>query len=195
MAIQSDQKDLYLGVRVVALTLCGISMSITFGIILWIYFNRQTRVIKASQPFFLYLFCFGLILKASSTIPHTFDAIVASPHECTIACNAFVWLFVLGWGICLSALQAKLHRINKIMNSAQHFKRVNITVCDTLTPVACLVGSECMSCRFITWGEDFFGLGPILFSHHALASYFSYNSTYNHPHRHVSEKSNPICCK
>jgi hypothetical protein len=54
----------------------------------------------------------------------------------------FVWLVSLGWGICLSAIQAKLHRINKIMESAQRFKRVHITVCDTLTPVACLVGCK-----------------------------------------------------
>jgi hypothetical protein len=63
----------------------------------------------------------------------------------------FVWLVSLGWGICLSAIQAKLHRINKIMESAQRFKRVHITVCDTLTPVACLVG-----CKFffvvLFWG-------------------------------------------
>jgi hypothetical protein len=43
--------------KVVALTLFGVIMTATIGFAIWTYIHRVTRVVRASQPFFLYLVC------------------------------------------------------------------------------------------------------------------------------------------
>ena len=52
-----------------------------------------------------------------------------------IACNAGMWLLVIGFGITFSALFAKTFRINRIMANARQFRRVKLTVRDTVLPV------------------------------------------------------------
>jgi hypothetical protein len=64
-------------IRGISLTLCGTSISIGIALILWTYINSHTRVVRASQPFFLYLLCVGSIVIASSIFTHTIDPSVA----------------------------------------------------------------------------------------------------------------------
>jgi gamma-aminobutyric acid type B receptor len=66
----------------------------------------------------------------------TFDHETVSIDGNTVACNSTVWLATLGLGVVFSALFAKTYRINRIMNSAQKFRRIKITVKQTLVPVA-----------------------------------------------------------
>jgi hypothetical protein len=50
------------GVRATALTLCGISILLSLCCMGWTFVNRNTRIIRASQPFFLYIICVGTII-------------------------------------------------------------------------------------------------------------------------------------
>lgn len=50
------------GIRGVAWFFSFISMILGIGFVIWTYQNRNARVVRASQPFFLYLLCFGVIL-------------------------------------------------------------------------------------------------------------------------------------
>jgi len=143
-------------IRVVSLFMCGIavSMALSFGI--WTYLHRKTRIVRASQPFFLYLLIFGVLLYVLSIVPltkfHTVEEeayikpLSEQRHQADhddeygksrgdIDCTVVVWLASLGFSIAYSALFAKTYRINKIMRSAKKLRRIKLTVKDTLTPV------------------------------------------------------------
>ena len=59
--------------RAISLSLCGISILSGICLATWVFRNRHARVVRASQPFFLYLICVGSIVTVSSIIPHTMD--------------------------------------------------------------------------------------------------------------------------
>jgi hypothetical protein len=127
------------GVRAVAWTFAFISVFLAIGFAVWTYRNRKSRVVKASQPFFLYLICSGVILVASSTIPSSFDSQFAPVASCSRACTAATWLLFLGVSIVFSSLFTKAYRINLIMMNAQKFRRVTITIAQTLRPMGALL--------------------------------------------------------
>lgn len=128
--------------RGTALTFCSIAICSAIGFAIWTWMNRNTRVVKASQPFFLYVICFGVVILASKVIPSTMDQKMASKSALDKGCNGVVWLFCLGVSLILSALWAKTFRINRIMRSAKQFQRIKVTVIDTLKPMALLLTGE-----------------------------------------------------
>jgi hypothetical protein len=119
-----------------------IAVLLAFGFMGWTWKNRDKRVVKASQPFFLHLICFGCIVLATSIVAHQFDPAISSIHGCSIGCTSTIWLVALGFAIIFSSLFAKTRRINVIMNGAAHFKRVKLTVRDTMKPVAVLLSRK-----------------------------------------------------
>jgi hypothetical protein len=127
---------LHVGVEVVVLMLTGLSMIMSIGFATWTFINRRTsRVVMASQPFFLYMICLGVFILSTATI--SFSAIREERYENeemhSLECNFRIWLYVIGSSIVLSALEAKLARINKIVRSSQRFIRIKVTVWDTVS--------------------------------------------------------------
>jgi hypothetical protein len=51
-----EQNYLSTPVRVVGFTVMGLALLISAATILWVYVHREHRVVKAAQPYFLYLF-------------------------------------------------------------------------------------------------------------------------------------------
>ena len=49
-------------VRATALTMWGIAFTLALGCMAWTWKHRNTRILRASQPFFLYVICFGTIV-------------------------------------------------------------------------------------------------------------------------------------
>jgi hypothetical protein len=54
------------GLRAVAWTFSFLSILTALGFIYWTWRNKKTRVVNASQPFFLYMLSFGVILVVST---------------------------------------------------------------------------------------------------------------------------------
>mmetsp|Transcript_3596 Transcript_3596/g.8661 ORF Transcript_3596/g.8661 Transcript_3596/m.8661 type:complete len:80 (+) Transcript_3596:233-472(+) len=48
---------------------CAISVRVCILTMIWTYPHRNTRIIRASQPFFLFLISIGLMILALSTAP------------------------------------------------------------------------------------------------------------------------------
>jgi hypothetical protein len=84
---------------------------------IWTRLKQNKRIILASQPFFLYFISGGTILLALTIVPLAFDLKTTNENRMTIACNAAVWLAMLGTSIILSALFSKTHRIVTIMKA------------------------------------------------------------------------------
>jgi 7 transmembrane sweet-taste receptor of 3 GCPR/Receptor family ligand binding region len=130
------------GIRALVAAYCGIAILLSIGFASWTYAKRMTRVIRASQPFFLYLICVGTTILALSMIPLSLDHGVASVEGCTVACNAVVWLIALGSTIIFSALFTKTHRINKILRSSRRFRRIKVETRDVVMPMIVFLGGE-----------------------------------------------------
>ncbi|KAL7566109.1 hypothetical protein ACA910_003883 [Epithemia clementina (nom. ined.)] len=123
------------GVRITALTFCSAIIALALGLMYWTERNKKSRVVLASQPFFLHTICIGVLILGSAIVAISVDHEAVGMHGSTIACNAMIWLEVIGIGTTVSAFMAKTHRINRILNNAQRFQRIKVTVRQVLTPI------------------------------------------------------------
>lgn len=140
----AEQNYISTGVRVMGYIFCAVSIFMAIGFGIWTYRHRGTRVVKASQPFFLYLICAGCLVWACTIIPLSFDSRVASIDGCSIACTSTFWLLFIGCALVFSALVAKTHRINTIVKNAKKFRRVRVNIRDTLKSVVVILTCELM---------------------------------------------------
>lgn len=140
--VNVDMNYVSSAVRGVALAFCAIAVLLSIGLALWTYAHQKTRVVRASQPFFLYLICVGTSILALSLIPLSMDHGVASIDGCTVTCNALIWLLALGCAIIFSALFTKTYRINKILTSSTRFQRIKVEKRDVVKPMIALLGGE-----------------------------------------------------
>eukprot|EP00751_Fragilariopsis_kerguelensis_P017588 CAMPEP_0170834594 /NCGR_PEP_ID=MMETSP0734-20130129/1062_1 /TAXON_ID=186038 /ORGANISM="Fragilariopsis kerguelensis, Strain L26-C5" /LENGTH=380 /DNA_ID=CAMNT_0011201215 /DNA_START=879 /DNA_END=2018 /DNA_ORIENTATION=+ len=134
------------------------SILLAIGLAIWTMMNRKTRIVRASQPFFLLMICGGTIILASAIIPIAFDpeyvhspehevdylvdlklTVIDLPEEYALkmkrSCTSTLWLCCIGIAIIFSALFSKAYRINKIMRSSKLCRRIQVRVQDTLIPL------------------------------------------------------------
>jgi ABC-type glycerol-3-phosphate transport system substrate-binding protein len=108
--------DLYIGqsFRVVGWTLGGIGMCLSITMACWVYYYRNKRVIRASQPMFLWMVCAGTLLMSSSIFPFGIEDDIVSDQGADMACMSGIWLYSLGFVTAFSALFSKIWRINRV---------------------------------------------------------------------------------
>ena len=125
-------RGLHIGTLVMAAIV--ILLGMLFGV--WTKRNEKCRVVRASQPIFLYLICFGVIILGSAMIPLSVDNNIATMEGCTIACNSITWLSCLGFSIIISSLYTKTNRIHRIVQESTRFHRVTVSPSDVAKPMA-----------------------------------------------------------
>jgi hypothetical protein len=126
----------------IASIFCTLSITVAVVCAVWTWKNKKTRIIQASQPFFLLLICAGTIIVATAIIPQIFvniDHRNDQRNGCSVACASNLWLLSIGFAIISSAFYSKMHRINKIMDSAQACRRIKVTVRDSIKTVSYLI--------------------------------------------------------
>jgi len=135
----NENKNLIGEVRWVgyALGFVIIAMASLFGG--WVAINRKHRVVKISQPIFLHLICFGVVVLSCAIFPLGIDDSGSTERGRDAACASIPWLVSLGLSLIFSALFSKLWRINKVFAAAATMKRVVVTAKDVLTPFAILM--------------------------------------------------------
>jgi hypothetical protein len=112
-------------VRIIGFCLVGLSLLFSLVTAAWVYFHRESRLVKASQPEFLYLLCFGAALVATSLVFLSFDESQGlSEKRLSRMCSAFPWFFVIGYLVMYSALFCKLWRLSKILSMRRQAVRV-----------------------------------------------------------------------
>lgn len=105
----------------------------------WIWINKKQRIIRSAQPPFLLMICSGVLLMGSAIIPVTIDDGNATQATADKACMAVPWLLSLGFNTAFAALFSKTWRIYKLMQSAQRFRRIQVTPLDVITPYVTLL--------------------------------------------------------
>jgi len=139
LPIQIVEKN-YIGtpLRATCLGMSALIILLSIGFVLWTYKLRDTPVVKASQPFFLNIICFGTVLMGSALIPHSLDDEIVSVTGMNIACMATPWLLSLGFCASFSALLAKTLRVNKIFHNPT-FRRKKVTIRNVVQPMLILM--------------------------------------------------------
>lgn len=119
--VEEERTDLYIGIgfRLVCWALGGIACLLAVVFAIWVYVNLDQRVVKASQPLFLWLVCAGAFIMASSIFPFGIEDDIVSYRGASIACMSSMWQYALGFVMLVSALYSKIWRINRVGVSLQ----------------------------------------------------------------------------
>lgn len=126
------------GLRSVGMVMASIVVLSSIACAIWTGCKVNTRIVRASQPFFLRLICLGTALMGFSIVALGIDDEISDEHGCNIACMAFPWLLSLGWVFVFSALFTKTHRVYRVFNQPR-FSRVTVTIADVMKPMALLL--------------------------------------------------------
>ena len=125
--------------RIAGLVLMSLLIAIASGCLLFVLMYYTSPVLRAMQPLFLVMLCVGYLMLALAIIPQGMDD--QTTENVDAACGATFWMSSIGVTLLLSALLAKLWRINKIFH-AQNFQRKVIPLKDVLWPV---IGLMCIA--------------------------------------------------
>ena len=128
--LPTEQLNQLGSIRAAGFTLFGIIAITSISFAVFVICHRQQQVVKALQPIFLLCICGGVLVLGSSIIPLSIDDELASQRGCDISCMALPWLICLGFSVAISALFAKLWRINKLFTASRSCRRVQVRVQD-----------------------------------------------------------------
>ena len=139
-AVQPQNLNLVpLGIRVVVWLLAAGVLLLSCYYAGWTITHRNNKQVRASQPLFLVIVCFGtLLIGASMPISTLQEPESALDH----GCMAFAWLLSIGSSLIFSALFSKTWRINKIYQSARRFRRIELRARDVLWPILVVAGLD-----------------------------------------------------
>jgi hypothetical protein len=116
-----EQNYLSPGLQIMGLTLMSTAIFLAILSMLWVFIQRNHRVLLASQPIFLYIISFGCIVQASTIFVLSFDESFGWSEEAlSAACMAIPWLYTLGHIFIYGALACKLYRVNKVLQVTRH---------------------------------------------------------------------------
>lgn len=142
--LRGPDEDVYLDESLAAMGIIVAAVVLIFLLILfvWVVMYRNLKLLKNSQPIFLLLLLFGLVLMISSVFPMSFDdrnSFTGDYDEASesldFACMAQVWLYFTGFAIAMSALIVKTYRIAAIFSlKTKKIQRKAMTVKDVLPP-------------------------------------------------------------
>jgi len=120
------------GVQISGIFLSSFALLITLLSGLWVFLYRGIKLVKASQPEFLYLLCFGAASVALSPIFMSFDEDKGvSDDRLTAMCQAFPWFFVIGYSLMYCALFSKLWRLSRLLQ----LRRQAVQIKQVLWPI------------------------------------------------------------
>ena len=133
---QADQNFLSSGLRAMGLSLMIIVVLAAVVCVLWVFLRRKHRVLKASQPVFLYLIAFGAAVEATAIYTLSNDERYGwSAESLSRACMATPWLMSTGRIIIYSSLFTKLWRVNQVLQ----FSRRKVKIRHVAGPMAMIV--------------------------------------------------------
>mmetsp|Transcript_38979 Transcript_38979/g.94249 ORF Transcript_38979/g.94249 Transcript_38979/m.94249 type:complete len:675 (+) Transcript_38979:2169-4193(+) len=124
--------------KYIGLVCFGIVAVGVLACIVWILANRNSIVVKASQPYFLVLTAVGVLVLGSTLIPLSFDDNGEGITESYAKgiCMSIPWLGFSGFSMTFSAMFAKTWRVNQFFNAKNAMaRRIRVKERDVLIPL------------------------------------------------------------
>lgn len=107
---------------------------------IWIMRNSSHRVVRASQPIFLHLMLFGLVVLGMCLVSMSIDDEVYGQQGAEIACNCNLWFIVMGFNFTFAALYSKVSRLNQMIAASKRYRSVRVSLRHVLVPFLFLTG-------------------------------------------------------
>jgi len=113
----------------------SICILIIIGLGIWVYIYKKKRLIRNSSPIFMMQILLGATISLSAIFPMGMQDNTFSFHDPSMnndwsnldrACQAYPFLYSVGFGLSFSALFVKTWRMVKLFNN-RRFKRLKIT--------------------------------------------------------------------
>jgi len=79
------------------------------------------------------------IIPSTIELQHHLNLTDDEIYHMKVTCTSRIWCWFIGIAIIFSSLLGKAYRINTIMKNAKEFKRVKVTVQDTLVPITVIL--------------------------------------------------------
>jgi hypothetical protein len=114
---------------IVGFTMVAIISCTSMAFALWVYIRREKKAVKMMQPLFLLAICAGVFVIGLSILARSllgWEELSERGYD--MACMANAWLLSMGFCLVISALLAKLWRINKVAGGARTFRRTHVSV-------------------------------------------------------------------
>jgi gamma-aminobutyric acid type B receptor len=110
-----DMEMNYIGdtARAVGYALMGIVVLGAVVAFFWLAWYKNERVLRSSQPLFLFMVALGSLVMASSIVPLSLEEPVPE-SGLDIACMSAPWLYLSGAVIAFSALLAKTRGVRHV---------------------------------------------------------------------------------
>ncbi|KAL7545481.1 hypothetical protein ACHAWF_008832 [Thalassiosira exigua] len=138
--LPTEQKNQLGSIRAVGFTLFGIIAFTSISFAAFVFCHHQQQIVRALQPIFLVTICFGVLVLGTAIVPLSLDdETITSQKGCDIKCMSLPWLIIMGFSISISALFAKLWRINRLFNADNSFRRVQVRAKDVAVPMFILL--------------------------------------------------------
>ena len=140
------ERNLLQGLKYVGYVALGIVLMTSLVCIIWTIKYRNNMVVKASQPIFLQLVVYGIIILSSTIIPLSYDTIDSNDEIDDVwavgVCMSQPWLAFTGFTVIFAALFSKTWRVNKLFNMRQSHQRITVQWKDVIGPFAVIFSSN-----------------------------------------------------
>lgn len=130
----------YIGnLAILGYVLLAFIVVLSIGFAIWTFVNKNTRVVRASQPLFLGMICCGTLIMGSAIIPLSMDDEKYDERATDVACMSIPWLMSIGFTTTFCALFSKTWRVDKIFHNPRRFSRIKVTAKDVIGPYLALL--------------------------------------------------------
>jgi hypothetical protein len=94
---EPDQNYLSRTSHIIGLFLMSLAMFACVVSAVWLLVNRNERIVRSSQPYFMCLICFGAFVESLAILPISFDESYGwSPEALDAACASVPWFVAMG---------------------------------------------------------------------------------------------------
>jgi len=128
-----DKNFIKTAVFVTGIVMFIIVLVLSIGFATYTIYNRNHKVMKASQPHFLCLLCVGTMVLGSAIIPLIFDGKRFNQEFLDRNCMSIPWLVSIGYGNIFSTFFIKTWRLNRIFHNAS-LRRIAVSKRDVIGP-------------------------------------------------------------
>mmetsp|Transcript_82729 Transcript_82729/g.233828 ORF Transcript_82729/g.233828 Transcript_82729/m.233828 type:complete len:916 (-) Transcript_82729:46-2793(-) len=153
--------------KYITFSLLIFSLVLGVGFSIWTFINRDTKIVRSSQPFFLYLIIFGCLVSSCAIVPMSYDdAQILSQGDddedgvdddsgetdlnrsVDVACRAVPFLYGLGFVITFTSLFAKIQRVLRLFDNAAagNYMRARVGIRDMMVYIVFGISIEAVIC-------------------------------------------------
>jgi 7 transmembrane sweet-taste receptor of 3 GCPR len=127
-----EQNYLSKSISLFGLTLMSVAWVVSLGLLLLVWIWRERPLVKAGQPVFLSIVCFGSLLTSATIFALSFDESYGwSDSQLDAACTVTPWLFFLGINSMFAGLFCKLWRVDLVTQ----FRRRQVKIMQAAWPL------------------------------------------------------------